>query len=615
MNTSLVNVDGLSGNAGTFGGTNKRATALQFNPPGTTKDTLENTPEELREGGVASLFNPYAVVAFPYGTGDSWRNRIFDGVMGDKVRGDENFTSMKSKKFTIKDLVDDQQMAKTMPYRYTDFIFCKWLRKIPLNRTIVLRRYAAPTFDNLTVPTKKGSGEVFFKPIAQAVTFFGEGTGNMLSELMSFTTSINWKNAESEVNKVMGNEQDGSEQRILGNMAKLIGILNGNVNSPAETAAQFIDPYEGGPYAHKIWGPVNVIKSAYMRDRGIDFKQQFNLTFEYELRSVGTINPKAAALDLIGNLLAIVHNNAAFWGGANRYFPAKPMYPFLGGKEGQSAWYRGDAAGYSKAVQESFSTAGSSVKGFFEGLMKNPVGALKDLASGGLGLGMMQMAQGRAPSVLQFKALLTGEPVGEWHMVVGNPYEPIMMVGNLIVTDAKFSFNDVLGQDDFPTELKMVVTLEHGRPRDKGDIESMFNKGNGRIYYAYKKGTEPWNTASSTKTSNNNTPDNNPVYEDYTNQALSNFANNVPINDTTSQNKNNPKANTNPNKTKKTGSNKQSTKGNGTGSDKSSDFSSKLKEAKEATVEGAKNAYGIAEKKAHELASKFSTWNFLGKEK
>jgi len=58
----------------------------------------------------------------------------------------------------------------------------------------------------------------------------------------------------------------------------------------------------------------------------------------------------------------------------------------------------------------------------------------------------------------------------------------MMMVGNLICTGIKIEFNDELGPDDFPTELKATITLEHGMPRDRAAIESMFNKGRGRMY-------------------------------------------------------------------------------------------------------------------------------------
>ena len=86
-------------------------------------------------------------------------------------------------------------------------------------------------------------------------------------------------------------------------------------------------------------------------------------------------------------------------------------------------------------------------------------------------------------------SLLTGAPVGEWHVCVGPPMNPMMMMGNMIVTNAKVEFSDELGPDDFPAEIKVTITIEHGMPRDKAGIESMFNKGRGRIY-ALPKGYE-----------------------------------------------------------------------------------------------------------------------------
>ena len=93
-------------------------------------------------------------------------------------------------------------------------------------------------------------------------------------------------------------------------------------------------------------------------------------------------------------------------------------------------------------------------------------------------------------------SLLTGAPVGEWHVCVGPPMNPMMMMGNMIVTNAKIEFSDELGPDDFPTEIKVTISIEHGMPRDKAGIESMFNKGRGRIY-ALPKGYEETLASSS----------------------------------------------------------------------------------------------------------------------
>jgi hypothetical protein len=79
-------------------------------------------------------------------------------------------------------------------------------------------------------------------------------------------------------------------------------------------------------------------------------------------------------------------------------------------------------------------------------------------------------------------SLKTGAPVGEWHLVVGNPMNPIAMIGNLACTNLDIDFGEVLGPDDFPTEIIATFTMEHGRDRERGEIESMFNRGDGRLY-------------------------------------------------------------------------------------------------------------------------------------
>jgi hypothetical protein len=78
--------------------------------------------------------------------------------------------------------------------------------------------------------------------------------------------------------------------------------------------------------------------------------------------------------------------------------------------------------------------------------------------------------------------LLTGEPTGNWHLTLGNPLNPMMVVGNLICKKMDVQWGDELGPDDFPLELKVTYTLEHAMARDKAGIQSMFNRGAGKIY-------------------------------------------------------------------------------------------------------------------------------------
>jgi hypothetical protein len=518
---------------------------IEFTPTDPKESVAGSIPDLGK--GTPSLFNPYALVVFPSAAGTAFNhgggmaNKIIDGGSATDESGNNgtpgyagnlfspsgNYLSGAKATPTISMLVSDEDLARKTPYYYSDFLYCKYIGEIPLNQLITLRRYPAPTFDNLAVPgskdnpaptpnatnttstaeTPKPPGETEpgdFKPIAQAVTWYGEHTGNKLSDLLNFTVSMNWKSVEAEVNTASGNEQ-GSEDSPAPGIAKVLGILTGNVNTPFATANSQYDPYNNGPLAHRVYGPVNVISRTYKRERGLDFKNSITLNFEYSLKSIGNINPKAAMLDLMSNMLALTYNNAGFWGGANRYFPQAPTYPFLGGKDGMNAWYRGDPVGFAKAVGAQVTKAFDTISKTLASLAEDPIGTLKKIASGAAKLGMIEMGKGRAPSIVAMKSLLTGEPVGEWHMVLGNPYDPILAVGNLICTEAKFQFNDIIGADNFPTELKVTITVEHGRPRDAGDIQSMFNRGQGRIYYPPKDTKDYLNNSSATRNSTNDT--------------------------------------------------------------------------------------------------------------
>ena len=104
--------------------------------------------------------------------------------------------------------------------------------------------------------------------------------------------------------------------------------------------------------------------------------------------------------------------------------------------------------------------------GFLQGLVGNLLGGNIGIAGEGVAV----------------QALLSGKPSGFWHVTVGNPLDPIAMMGNMAVTKTSVQFGDALGYDDFPTEIKFTVDLEHCMPRDNAQIENMFNGAKGRFY-------------------------------------------------------------------------------------------------------------------------------------
>ena len=71
--------------------------------------------------------------------------------------------------------------------------------------------------------------------------------------------------------------------------------------------------------------------------------------------------------------------------------------------------------------------------------------------------GILQNHLGR-PAIYQFNSILDGDLTGLWHLTVGNPLNPIMSIGNLIMTKAEVQHYGPLGIDDFPTKINCIAT-------------------------------------------------------------------------------------------------------------------------------------------------------------
>ena len=446
-------------------------------------------------------------------------------------KGDAIYSKSNNVKPTVENLCDDNNWIYDPQFRYewTDFLYCSEYPYIPNNKLITLRRFPVPVYDHGQVADQTNSNR-FMYPIAKAVTWLGSCGANKIEDILKLKWGLKWKELTSKVEEVNGNEQglesSGMSGMKFGGMdiggalmkmsmvSTILGFagVGGNhgaswgQHSGKDAANASFDPYKQGPYQNLPYGPVNCIDSTLIRDRGLTFENSISLKFAYSLKTIGGINSKAALLDIIANFLSLTSNNAAFWGGAVRYFPNKSdQYPYPCGKKGVDAWYNGDFLGFMGAIGDTFiglmSSIGTMLKDAFTGGGGGIINTAKKLVSGYGKYEMGKAQRGHRPKALGVRALLTGEPVGEWHLMVGNPFNPIAMIGNLVVSDCEMTFSPELGPDDFPESVYFTVTLKHGKPRDKGDIESILNRGQGRLYYPPYGERDVLNEDSATKAS------------------------------------------------------------------------------------------------------------------
>ena len=95
--------------------------------------------------------------------------------------------------------------------------------------------------------------------------------------------------------------------------------------------------------------------------------------------------------------------------------------------------------------------------------------------------GSAQNLLGR-PAVYAFDSLLTNDAVGLWHVTIGNPLNPIAVMGNMIIDNTEIEHSGPLGLDDFPSELKVTIHLKHAMSKDSVDIQKMYTQGVHAIY-------------------------------------------------------------------------------------------------------------------------------------
>ena len=448
-----------------------------------------------------SIFNRYALFNFRglYGglTGGEVFNDFFDSP-NNKAMGGED-----SKQVSIAKLIEYfNTNYPRISYTAQDFLYCKYYKQVPVNHLITLRRFPTPVNDNIfdlsLAPASKDPdspepGEAVDATQTAgvtAVTYLGEKAGNKLDDLLTMSYGLNYKEVKSEMEDISSGDGGYTSQPFyskMGGVGKATADAFKGISSRQKFASQNMSTGDklGTTYANFVIGPVNVIDSTNIRDKGMKFSNDLKLNFEYELKSLNYVNPKIAMIDIISNMLTMTYNNGQFFGGGQRYYGSAGAVASQFGDINKLK--QGDFSGYIGSVVTDVETGFKNVFGGGTGEfnLENGVEGLLKVGKTMLGNmlgGFLSDNVGAVSGTQATKALISAEPTGDWHVTVGNPLNPIVTMGNMYCDNSTMTLGSGLGYDDFPMEVKFEIDLKHGKPRDKGDIENMFNAGRGRIY-------------------------------------------------------------------------------------------------------------------------------------
>ena len=439
--------------------------------------------------GVKSLFNNYRVVLTDADSGDS-RNQLFDSMANRRQLAQDT-------KCSIKDLVEASQkglMGREM-YQYSDFMYCKHLGEMPNSYLVTLRRFAFPCSDNISHSPYTGRKTKHGPDIGRMVCWMNT-SDNKLEDILKYSYQMHWEEHKAEFQDM----DRGGDDAMAGPMGKILNTFTNSQHSmqamQGTAAGSSVSGLQSGggdggaPLAgneaalgkrydkNKIYGPIDVLMRTQMRAQGLETSQEFNITFDYEMKAYNGINQKQAFLDLLANIFCTTYNTGHFWGGAVWWYGASQSNTLqnLYGGTGKASTPVEYASIFANNVA-------NELKKVFQGFKSDPKGSVLSMASNALGsvLGGFLNKLGR-PQVQALNSLLSPDPTGLWHLTIGNPRNPIMSIGNLCLKNTEITHYGPMGIDDFPTKIKVKVTLMPGKDRDLVGLEQMYKFGESRIY-------------------------------------------------------------------------------------------------------------------------------------
>lgn len=446
--------------------------------------------------------------------------------------------------------------VQNSPYTWSDFLFCKWYGIIPNNRLITLRKFPLATKDDASLDVKGEDTSVQTQniPVAQAVTWFGGPTGNDLNKMWQSTWSIPWLKKPIEGKEVQGQEivnfsdalleilpPDTNQffKAIIKNLAiqadlgydntnpngRLASIAKGEIEQKQQEYLKGLWS-DNGAFFNQIQGPVNVKNQFLIRDRGLSSAApdaQWEIVFEYRTDSYFGMNQRRVGLDIIANMLNLTYSDGDWLKSLNVYY--KRVGIAIGSDEQnkiEAALTNGglDAIALAKAFQDIAVTRAAKIVELGVNLAQETTGALVDAGTdllSGRGLASLNPKNLTAaqrttlttaievevvkalaksfPGFVQQRAAVADIPTGNWHLTIGNPMNPIMRIGNIVVRECKLEFGEELGPDDFPIELKFTVKVSPVKPRDGEELRKTFNNGRGDFINNFEGHT--WDKANS----------------------------------------------------------------------------------------------------------------------
>jgi len=381
---------------------------------------------------------------------------------------------------SIDTIVTKTTINKAIELKYADFLYCKKLNAYPNNRLVILRRYVTPAEDNI-IDCTSSNMNLDQEPLSVLVTWFDKFPMTLNFEEKWTDNKNGLLRSINEISKQLSGH--GSDAANSDNKPESDDLSNPLLSSLWYEVLSLNDPKTyGAEYKNILPGAnPNLIKeSKYRTPASLRSNIEFDLKFEYVLRYLNGVDPHLAMHNIIANIIRM---------GTSTSISA---YPKLSKTSTFGSIVSDVANGkvltaMGKILTEvtNFLTKKDGLTDTLDKFITNISAKFNNATNS---VKTIEEYTSKVMSIYRFKLIAslqadTGLPSGQWHVTVGNPFNPIVTVGDLVLNgQISLNFNDELSYNDFPTEVYATVKLKSARSRGAQEIEQIFNNGFGRIY-------------------------------------------------------------------------------------------------------------------------------------
>lgn len=349
---------------------------------------------------------------------------------------------------------------KSLKLGYEDFAYLTELGVYPVNRLVILRRFD----EGVIVP--HNLNEIDISPISIVIGWIKPEDEKMFnigfSEKWITTTELFW----DAIAKAVKNDTGGLLKMAIPIPSWAQGFLFQFLRDAKLTEDFGIDEIP--------IGDPDVLRESMTREteqQGLDSSLDFSFKTSYEQKYINNIDPGSSFIDLIDNTLRMGTSDMKY---------------MLGGKFANDMMktLNSDSSNYAEAMTKSIIELSSKFIGTLKGMYDN-----KSLDNNITEQFEEFLVQGLNAAIYRYRwplrgslGVVTGQHTTPWHITVGHPLNPIISMGNVVVSNGNMDFNNEMGFNDMPTKFNVSFDVKPGRPLGKSDIIKILNNSYGRIY-------------------------------------------------------------------------------------------------------------------------------------